>query len=322
MHPPLTPLPLLDRRRRLLRRSAWLCALLVLVVGSLSAFLRQSGAGLGCTPWPACHARAARVQEIQTPPSTAERAARAAHRASASSLLVLLLAMAGLAWTGKQRRAAEGRLVLTALALVFFLALLGLITAGARTPTVTLGNLLAGMVLFAVCVRLAVRPSAMAAPARRRVRRWALLAGATLVLQIGLGALVSAGYAGLSCPQLAHCSPGANGWAALNPWHLPSAGAGEPGYAAGVGVHMLHRLSTLGVVLALGALALHGWRAGERRGAALLVGLAALAVSQGIALVLAGLPLSTALAHNLLAALLLGTVAALAARAAPLSPRL
>ena len=50
-----SPIPSMSsaKRRSLLRRAAWLCAALVLVVISLSAFLRQSNAGLGCTPWPA-----------------------------------------------------------------------------------------------------------------------------------------------------------------------------------------------------------------------------------------------------------------------------
>ncbi|MBU6465868.1 MAG: COX15/CtaA family protein, partial [Burkholderiales bacterium] len=91
---------------------------------------------------------------------------------------------------------------------------------------------------------------------------------------------------------------------------------------AGMGVHLLHRLATLATLTALGMLALSAWQAKRRREAALLVALAALQVELGVTLVLAQLPLAAALAHNLLAALLLGTVAALAARSAPLSPRL
>ena len=40
-----------------LRRLAWISLLsLVLVVG-LSAFMRHVAAGLGCQPWPTCHAQ-------------------------------------------------------------------------------------------------------------------------------------------------------------------------------------------------------------------------------------------------------------------------
>jgi len=71
---------------------------------------------------------------------------------------------------------------------------------------------------------------------------------------------------------------------------------------------------------ALGILAAAAWRAGQRGVGAAILGLAALQAELGIALVLAQLPMGVALAHNLVAALMLGTAAALAARAAPLSP--
>lgn len=309
----------LARRRLLLRRAAALCAVMVLVVTSLSAFLRQSGAGLGCTPWPACYARAAQVELPKAAPSDAEHRARELHRVIASSLLLLLVAMAALALAGKPRLVAEGGVVALALGLVLFLAVLGVFTARAKVPAVTLGNLLGGMLLFAACVRAALAPAAMGEPARKRLRRWAWLAGVLLVLQAGLGALVSAGYAGLSCPELLVCNPGVDAWSALNPWHMPGAGAGKLGYAAGIGVQLLHRWAAFLVVAALIALALAAWRAGQRYSAGLLMGLAALQVVLGVTLVLAKLPLSAALGHNLLAVLLLGTVAALAARAAPLS---
>jgi len=137
-------------RRRLLQRAAWLCALLVLVVTSLSAFLRQSGADLGCRPWPACHARAASADAAPVPPTAAVQAARGTHRVVASSLLVLLVGMVVFAYRGPRSLVRERRVLLLALGLVLFLAVLGVFTAGARLPAVTLGNLLAGLLLFAV----------------------------------------------------------------------------------------------------------------------------------------------------------------------------
>ena len=311
------------RRRIFLRHAGWVCAVLVLVVTSASAFLRQSGAGLGCTPWPACHAIAASAEAPRAaPPSAAEHTARAVHRVVASSLLLLLMVMTAFAWVGKLRLVAEGRIALLALGLVLFLAVLGVFTANARAPAITLGNLMGGLLLFAACVRLAVPPCAMAEPQRRRLRRWSLVAGAVLLLQIGLGALISAGYAGLSCPQLVGCIPSAEGWGAISLWLPPGEGAGMPGYGAGVGVQLLHRLTALAVLAALGMLALSAWQGNRRPEAVLLGSLAALQVALGVVLVLAQLPLNAALAHNLIAALLLGTVAALAGRGAPLSRRL
>ena len=307
----------LERRRTLLRRAATVCAVLVLVVTSLSAFLRQTSAGLGCTPWPACHARAAQVDTPRASPSPAEQRARALHRVLASALLVLLLALAALAWLRKPRMATEGRALLLALGLALFLAVLGVFTAKARVPAVTMGNLLGGMLLFSTCVRLAVAPAFMAEPVRRKLRAWAWLAGALLVLQAALGALVSAGYAGLSCAELHECVPGVDAWAALNPWHAPGVGAGQAGYVQGVGVHLLHRGTTLPVLAALVMLAWAAWRGAQRTSAVLLLGLAALQVALGVTLVLEQLPMAVALGHNLLAALLLGAVAGLGARAGP-----
>lgn len=317
-------LPLIDPlapRRLFLRRAAWVCAVLVLVVTSASAFLRQTGAGLGCTPWPVCHASAARADAQRAAPSAAEHTARAVHRVVASSLLLLLLAMTAFAWTAKLRLVAEGRVVLLALGLTLFLAILGVFTANARAPAVTLGNLMGGLLLFATCVALAVPSQAIAEPQRQRLRRWSGVAGALLLLQIGWGALISAGYAGLSCPQLFSCAPGDQAWGALNLSQPPGEGAGMPQYAAGVGVQLLHRLTGLAVLMALGLLARAAWQAQRRTSAVLLAGLAALQVGLGGALVLGQLPLSAALAHNLVAALLLGTVAALMSTSARVSPR-
>ena len=170
-----SPIPSMSsaKRRSLLRRAAWLCAALVLVVISLSAFLRQSNAGLGCTPWPACHGRAALGESPPEAAGPAQRGARAVHRVTASSLLVLLLGMAALAWIPRPRADSEGRQILLALGLVLFLAVLGPFTSGSRVPAVTLGNLLGGLVLFAVCVRLALRPSPRQAPTGPPLGRWA-----------------------------------------------------------------------------------------------------------------------------------------------------
>lgn len=311
-----------SRRRRLLRQAAWLCALLVLVVTSLSAFLRQSGAGLGCNPWPACHSRAASAEAAPVPPTAAVHAARSAHRVVASSLLVLLVGMVVYAFRGPQRLVREGRVLLLALGLVLFLAVLGVFTAGARLPAVTLGNLLAGLLLFATFVYVAETPRAMTEPQRLRLRRWAWFAAALLIFQVAVGALISAGYAGLSCPKLFACTPGPDGWAAFNPWQVPGPRAGTTDFSGGVGTQLVHRLVTFAVVAALGALAVAAWRAGQRGAGAAVLGLAALQTELGIALVLTELAMGVALAHNLVAALMLGTVAALIARAAPLSPRL
>ena len=146
------------RRARLLRRMALLCVALVLVITSLSAFLRLTQAGLGCADWPQCYGRALAQQQQGMPVATEEARAtalaRLAHRvvASAALLLIVVMAMTCLAtWPAWWR---AGRLSLALLALALFLAVLGRMGGTSRTPFVALGNLLAGFAMFAVSVRL------------------------------------------------------------------------------------------------------------------------------------------------------------------------
>lgn len=317
-----------DRRLILLRRMAWLCAVLVLSITSLSAFIRLTKAGLGCEPWPQCYAQRQLSPQQELPPvGTAEAAARLAHRTIATAALLLVILMVMTTLTTRPLLWPEGRMALGLLVLALFLAVLGRWTANARVPAVTLGNLLAGLAMFALSVRLALacgRMTDTGSPAQSQLSRWAWLAGAVLVVQIALGGLVSAGHAGLSCPQLTGCDVSGASWQAFNPWHTPQPDAAQPTHPAGAGVHALHRagaLLTAGVLLPLGLLA---WRHGRRSAAVLVLGLLLTQGVLGATLILDGLPLAAALAHNVAAALLLAVVLTLAGRgsAAPLSPRL
>ncbi len=269
-----------ERRLHLLRRLAWLCAAVVLAVTSLSAFIRQSRAGLGCADWPACYGQALRsAQQGEAAPgeaSQAEALARLAHRIAASAALLLVIVML-LVCADRPRLRREGALVLALLALAVFLAVLGAWSGRARASAsaVAVGNLLGGLLMLALCVRLAqpARPP-LGAPARAAVALAALL----LVLQIALGAQVSASFAGLACD------------------------AGTCG---------LHRYAGAALALLLLALAAVSWRQGRRGGAALLAVLAPAQLAAGAALSTLGLPLPVALLHNLLAGALLATLAAL-----------
>lgn len=305
-----------DRRMTTLRKLAWACAALVLAITTLSAFIRLSMAGLGCEPWPQCYAQSPRAA-ARTPAPQADgpvAVARITHRvvAVAALLLVIALVMATLSKGPMLWR--EGRMALALLVLALFLAILGRWTAGAKVPAVMLGNLLAGFAMFAVSCRLAQsanRPP-VAVAAHDPLARWARIAAALLVGQIVLGGLVSAGHAGLSCPQLVACDLAGGSWQFLNPWHEAPLDLADSANAAGALVHGLHRAGALvlaAVLLPLGGAA---WRRGRRAGAAVIL-LLAVQVTLGALLVALGLPLSVALAHNIAAALLLSAVLSLAA---------
>ena len=305
------------RRIALLRRMAWLCAALVLAITSLSAFLRLSKSGNGCEPWPQCYGQNFRAARQGLQPQAAERmpaatlAARMAHRviAMATLLLVILMVMTAL-WT-RPHLWREGRMAIGLLALVLFLALLGRWTANARVPAVTLGNLLAGFGMFALSARLAQitgRNLTANTPAQGRIAAWAIVCAGLLVTQIALGGLVSATYAGPSCPQLMSCELGSATWQVFNPWHEPVLDPAQPGNAAGALVHVAHRVLALVLAAAVALLSAAAWRGGLRRRGTLLALLLSLQLALGVWLVLGALPLAIALAHNVVAALLLATL--------------
>ena len=90
-----------DSMRRL-RRMAWVCAALVLAITTLSAWLRLTKAGIGCTDWPACYgavwASAAPALPASAEPSATVLAVRLTHRVLALAALVLIVVMLGSAW--------------------------------------------------------------------------------------------------------------------------------------------------------------------------------------------------------------------------------
>lgn len=307
---------LAERRQTVLLRLALLCAAMVLAVTSLSAFMRQTKAGLGCADWPACYGRELLRQQQGAPASvelqTATAAARLAHRVTASIALLLVIMMVMVCFGSQPPLWREGLLALALLGLALFLAVLGVWSSAARVPAVAMGNLLGGFLMLSLCVRLAV-PRGAPLPARLRVA--IAVAAVLLVLQLASGGLVSASLAGLGCSGWSDCGlPAAwqaSGWDTLNPWREPNPTATSPGPAAGALANSLHRHAAVVLALLLVPLALLAIRHGRRRaGAALLVLLVA-QFGVGMALSSMGLPLGLALLHNLLAAALLASLFAL-----------
>jgi heme a synthase len=299
----------LPRRLHLVRRMALISAALMLATITLSAFMRLSQAGLGCDPWPGCYAQAARDAAQGVAATTMSghgvAAARLAHRVVASLVLILAITLTLSTWLTKPVLPREGRLAAGVLALALGLALLGVVTPGARLPAVALGNLLGGFLLLALCWRLAAAPD----PARTGLGGWALAVALLLVLQIALGAIVSGSHAALACSDVADCTTTARaaGWPlqALNPLALPALEASSRVNPAGALAQLVHRVLA---PLALLALGLRARRRGQRRSATWLWLLGAGVVAVGLVSVASGLPIVIVLLHNALAALLLAAV--------------
>ena len=306
-----------QRRHAWLRRLALVAAALVLAITSLSAFIRLSNAGLGCSEWPQCYgSRLRAVQQNREPAagSDAVTVARSTHRLVAVLALLAITTIVMVCFGNRPWLRREGALALAMLALTIGLAVLGRWTAGARLPAVAIGNLLGGLLILAISWRLA---GGATEPGRPMLRIAAWVGVAVLLAQVALGALVSASYSGLSCAAPGDCLRAAAAagwpWQMLNPWREPMFGATPlPLNPSGALTQVVHRggaLLALLVLTPLGIAALRGPR--WRDGAALLV-LLALQLGLGWLMVATALPLPLALAHNVVAALLLATAARLA----------
>ena len=300
-----------DRSRRLLRRLALLCTVLVLVITSLSAYIRLSRAGLSCADWPQCYGEGLRQAQQGLAATAGESGgtavARFAHRIIASSALLLIVTMLVVCLTAKPVRWADGRVALALLVLALGLAVLGRWSSDPRVPAVAIGNLLGGFAMLALCWRLARDSGATLA---RHGRVWAGFGVLLLAAQVALGGLVSASFAATSCGGFADCLATARGvpWSALDPWREPLLAGAPPVNASGALAQALHRISGLAVLVVIAPLALFAWRDQRRLAGALLFALLACTVGLGFVMASNGPPLALALMHNLAAALLMTTL--------------
>ena len=292
--------------------------LLVLIVVILSAYLRLSGSGLGCTDWPSCYAL------IRAEVSGAESLAAAhlvppwatfTHRLVASALGVLVL---GITIMALRRRKEPGQSILIPLAvlgLTVFLSVLGYITPSPLLPWVTLSNLLGGMAMLAMLWWLGQRSVSTNTEniPRHELRPWALVGMFIVFFQIALGGWVSANFAALSCIDFPGC--GGYPWSD-GPWResfnlsrvLPvtDGGAVITGDAGKI-IHLVHRAGAVITLLYMGWLAWRAIGSGSRyrgTGITMLV-LLTMQLLLGISAIVFSLPLGLVTAHNAIAALLL-----------------
>ena len=292
--------------------------ILVLVLISVSAYLRLDHSGLGCTDWPACYGNIGLPTEESTTASTAverlldeanqpQSRATPVHRLVASVLGLLILGMA--LWSLNQRR--DRLLSFGLLGLTVSLAWLGIYSAGLHSPAVVMGNLGGGFTMLALLGWMVFRGTTPAANAGPTVRTWTLAALVILALQIGVGGLTSANFAATACQTFPDCYgswlPGSDLATAfnLNRTHEISASGFVVGGAERMDIHKLHRLVatlTLLTSLAAGLLALRA-RLGLTAIAVIVIVLTEFSV--GATAVLTDLPIGIAVAHNCLAAILL-----------------
>lgn len=285
------------------RRMALACVLLILCVTTLSAYMRLSNAGLGCTDWPACYGAQLRDAATNSAPPASETAialARMLHRLAAVIVLVLALTMAAASFMVRPRLWREGRLALGLVAIALGLAVLGRFTPGAKLPIVAIGNVLGGFSMLLICWRL-WRGRGATGPGVLDIALVMLL-----FVQVAAGVMVSASFSGLSCSGFPGCGAAVEtSLALLDPTRVPSLDPALPNHPEGAFAHMLHRALALLVAVVATCSAILAWRHGQRRHALALTTLLALQIALGVTMVLAALPFAPALLHNLVAALML-----------------
>ena len=317
-----------------LARIGTLLALLVVVIG---AWVRLTDAGLGCPDWPGCYGQLVVTESTreaaeafpERPLDVGKAWREMIHRYLATGLGLLCLIMAGLAWANRRDPEQPTRLAYILLALVIFQGLLGMWTVTLLLqPVIVMAHLLGGLATLGLLfwlgewrrllpsgdvLRLPEHAARAASPGLARAGIAALL---VLLVQIALGGWTSANYAALACPDFPTCQT--RWWPPVTDFREGFVLWRELGvdYEGGVldnparvAIHFSHRLGAIAATAMLGLL---GWMMVRRPrlrpdGISVLATLGVQLIL-GASIIIYGIPLAVAVAHNGVAALLLLTV--------------
>jgi cytochrome c oxidase assembly protein subunit 15 len=331
-------------RLKLFRRLALAGALLALVVVVLGAWVRLSAAGLGCPDWPGCYGHLTVDQAAQNAdainqafpgrPFVYHKAIKEmVHRYFASTLGLVILVIAGIAISNRRDANQPVSLPIALVALVILQGLLGMWTVTLLLkPLIVVLHLIGGLTTLSLLAWLSIDPERRSrVKEERNLRRLALLGLAVLALQIVLGGWTSSNYAALACPDFPTCQNAAWPSMDIRDAFVLWRGLGidyEGGvldHPARVAIHFFHRLGAILTALVLVTLSFMTWLKGRNssvRIAGALVGVVLIAqLILGPLMVVRGLPLVLATAHNGVAALLLLSVVRLNRLLRPLPAR-
>lgn len=310
------------------RKITLFSAVLALIVILLEAYVRLSGAGLGCPDWPGCYGqfmisddadfKSQAAQAFPDKPLDTVRAwKQMSYRYLSAFLGVLIVLLALMAWRQKQARLAA---VATSWGLVLLFGLqaaLGYwIVKTQAMPIVVTARLLLGMVIFWTLSWLYLRlnPQVSASKTRTGPVNLARFAMLVLFLQIVLGAWTSANYGGLACIGFPQCNrawwPEADYQSALNLFNgLITGYSGVISYEAQVAAHWLHRVGALVSFIVLSLVMLsatsESYPKPIRKAGLLLSLLLFVQIVLGIIGVKLAMPLWVVVAHNAFSALLM-----------------
>ena len=314
-----------------LARIGTLLALLVVVIG---AWVRLTDAGLGCPDWPGCYGQLVVTESTreaaeafpERPLDMGKAWREMIHRYLATGLGLLCLIMAGVAWANRRDPEQPTRLAYVLLALVIFQGLLGMWTVTLLLqPVIVMAHLLGGLATLGLLFWLGEwrrllssgdgfhRPDHAARAAWSGLARASIAALLILLVQIALGGWTSANYAALACPDFPTCQT--RWWPPVTDFREGFVLWRELGvdYEGGVldnparvAIHFSHRLGAIAATAILGLL---GWLMVRRPrlrpdGIAVLAALG-IQLILGASIIVYGVPLAVAVAHNGVAALLL-----------------
>ena len=299
------------------------CLILVIMLVSLSAYLRLTHSGIGCVDWPHCYGRIGNftsldnVQDSQSPyqdiVSQANQPlawATPLHRFVASSL-GLLIVFLNIAAIRKKR----ARLIcICLLGLTVYLAILGIRSGSLYDPAVIMGNLSGGFLMLGLLGLLAFtfKPPNRNQLQNPDLKNWTLLALVVVSMQILLGGLTSANFAATACQTIPDCHgswlPDAQLFKAFDLSRNHQ--LGETGIVIGGGeriaIHKLHRIGAVFSILVLIIVGIKAIRTEKlyRAAGTVVILLVILEFTLGVLAVTSALPIALAVSHNWLAGLL------------------
>ena len=307
-----------------LARIGTLLALLVVVIG---AWVRLTDAGLGCPDWPGCYGQLVVTESTreaaeafpERPLDMGKAWREMIHRYLATGLGLLCLIMAGVAWANRRDPEQPTRLAYVLLALVIFQGLLGMWTVTLLLqPVIVMAHLLGGLATLGLLFWLGEwrrvlssgnglrQPEHAAHAASPGLARAGIAALLILLVQIALGGWTSANYAALACPDFPTCQT--RWWPPVTDFREGFVLWRELGvdYEGGVldnparvAIHFSHRLGAIAATAILGLL---GWLMVRRPRLRPALGIQLIL---GASIIVYGVPLAVAVAHNGVAALLL-----------------
>ncbi len=295
---------------------------LVIILVSLSAYLRLDHSGIGCSAWPACYGNIG-LPEATTPTiddayqRLLEEArqplswATPLHRLVASVLGLTILALCLTSLRVRKDRAMSFGL----LALTVFLAWLGIRSTSLHDPAVVMGNLGGGFLMLGLLGWMVFRKEQppTAGTTNSKLRMASTIAIVILSSQILLGGLTSANFAASACQTVPDCHgswlPGPNLSTAFDLSRVHQ--IGETGIVLGgperADIHKLHRLVAVLTVLSIVIAAVLTMRTHSdlRIVGVVVLSVVILEFAVGVSAILTDIPIAVAVAHNWLAGILL-----------------